>query len=128
LNLIVLRNGELIGNSDEGRIALGAGRHELELRNDSVGYRAVMSVEIPRGRVVTLPVELPQSTLDINATPSARVWIDGRTVGNAPLTQIALPVGPHEVRFEHPDYGEKRVTVLVRVGATAQATVDFTKQ
>lgn len=127
LNLTVLRNGEVLGNSDEGRIALGAGHHELELRNDSVGYRAVMSVEIPRGRVVTLPVELPQSTLDISAIPSARVSIDGRPLGITPITQIALPVGPHEVRFEHQDFGERTVTVLVRVGATARATVDFLK-
>jgi hypothetical protein len=127
LNLSVLRNGEMLGSSEEGRLALPAGRQELELVNDAVGYRSVMTVQVPPGRALTLPVELPQSLLNVTATPSARVWVDGREVGNTPLRQLALPVGQHEVRFEHPEYGERRMTVLVRVGATTQAAVDFTK-
>jgi hypothetical protein len=127
LNLSVLRNGEMLGSSDEGRLALPAGRQELELVNDAVGYRAVMTVQVPPGRPLTVPVELPQSLLNVSATPSARVWVDGREVGAAPISQLALPVGQHEVRFEHPEYGERRMTVLVKVGMTAQAAVDFTR-
>lgn len=127
LNLRVLRNGEMLGSSEEGRLALPAGRQELELVNDAVGYRAVMTVLVPPGRAASVPVELPQSVLNVTSTPSARVWLDGRELGNTPIAQLALPVGQHEVRFEHPDYGERRMTVLVRVGATAQAAVDFTR-
>jgi hypothetical protein len=127
LNLRVLRNGEMLGSSEEGRLALPAGRQELELVNDAVGYRAVMTVQVPPGRALPVPVELPQSVLNISSTPSARVWVDGREVGRTPLAQLALPVGQHEVRFEHPEYGERRMTVLVRVGVTAQAGVDFTR-
>jgi hypothetical protein len=125
LNLSIFRSGELLGHSDEGRLSLPAGRQELEVVNDSVGYRAVMTVQVPAGRPVTVPVELPQSTLSISATPAARVWVDGRELGDTPVTQLALPVGPHEVRFVHPELGERRMTVLVRVGATAQAAVNF---
>ena len=127
LNLRVLRNGEMLGSSEEGRLALPAGRQELELVNDAVGYRAVMTVQVPPGRAVPVPVELPQSVLNVSATPAARVWVDGREIGNTPVSQLALPVGQHEVRFEHPEYGERRMTVLVRVGVTAQASVDFTR-
>jgi hypothetical protein len=127
LNLRVLRNGEMLGSSEEGRLPLPAGRHELELMNDAVGYRATVTVQVLPGREVTVPVELPQSLLNISATPSARVWVDGREVGNTPIAQLALPVGQHEVRFEHPEHGERRMTVLVRVGATTQASVDFTR-
>jgi hypothetical protein len=127
LNLRVLRNGELLGTSDEGRLALPAGRQELELVNDAVGYRAVMTVQVPPGRAVPVPVELPQSLLNLSATPTARVWIDGREIGTTPISQLALPVGQHEVRFEHPELGERRMTVLVKVGVTAQASVDFTR-
>jgi PEGA domain len=127
LNLSVLRGGELVGNSVEGRLPLAAGRHELELVNDSVGYRSVITVQVPPGRAARLPINLPQSTMTITATPSARVWVDGRAVGETPITQLALLVGPHEVRFQHPELGERRVTVLVRIGVTAQATVEFTR-
>jgi hypothetical protein len=126
LNLRVLRNGEMLGSSEEGRLALPAGRQELELVNDAVGYRAVMTVQVPPGRAVPVPVELPQSVLNVNSTPSARVWVDGREIGTTPISQLALPIGQHEVRFEHPEHGERRMTVLVRVGATSQASVDFT--
>jgi hypothetical protein len=104
LNLRVLRNGEMLGSSEEA-----------------------VTVQVLPGREVTVPVELPQSLLNISATPSARVWVDGREVGNTPIAQLALPVGQHEVRFEHPEHGERRMTVLVRVGATTQAAVDFTR-
>jgi hypothetical protein len=127
LNLRVLRNGEMLGSSEEGRLALPAGRQELELVNDAVGYRSVMTVQVPPGRAVSVPVELPQSLLNVSATPAARVWIDGREIGTTPIRQLALSVGQHEVRFEHPEHGERRMTVLVRVGATAQASVDFTR-
>ena len=127
LSLSVLRNGEMLGSSEEGRLSLPAGSQELELVNGTVGYRSVMTVQVPPGRALTLPVELPQSLLNVTATPSARVWVDGREVGNTPVTQLALPIGQHEVRFEHPEYGERRMTVLVRVGATTQAAVDFTR-
>jgi hypothetical protein len=127
LNLRVLRNGEMLGSSEEGRLALPAGRQELELVNDAVGYRAVMTVQVPPGRAVPVPVELPQSVLNVSSTPSARVWVDGREIGTTPISQLALPVGQHEVRFEHPEHGERRMTVLVRVGATTQAAVDFTR-
>jgi hypothetical protein len=127
LNLRVLRNGEMLGSSEEGRLPLPVGRQELELMNDAVGYRATVTVQVLPGREVIVPVELPQSLLNLTSTPVARVWVDGRELGNTPIAQLALPVGQHEVRFEHPEYGERRMTVLVRVGATAQATVDFTR-
>jgi hypothetical protein len=127
LNLSVFRRGLLLGTSDQGRMQIPAGPQQVELVNQTVGYRATMAVDVPRGQQVILPVELPESSLAINSTPAARAWVDGHDVGQTPVTTVALPIGPHLVRFQHPQLGERWLTVLLRVGATAQANVDFTK-
>jgi hypothetical protein len=51
--------------------------------------------------------------------------IDGRVVGQTPLANLSLPIGSHEVVFMHPQFGEKRQTVVVTVGGIARVTQDF---
>jgi hypothetical protein len=125
VTLSILRNGEAIGNSDDGRLAIGPGRHELELSNSTAGYREAMAIQIMAGRETVLQPELPQSTLDVESTPRARVSIDGRDVGETPLNQIALTIGPHEIVFRHPDFADKTVSTFIRVGTPAHVTVDL---
>jgi hypothetical protein len=125
VTLSILRNGEAIGNSDDGRLAIGPGRHELELSNSATGYREAMAIQITAGRETVLQPELPQSTLDVESTPRARVSIDGRDVGETPLNQLALTIGPHEIVFRHPDFPDKTVSTFIRVGTPAHVTVDL---
>jgi hypothetical protein len=125
LALDIIANGRRIGNSGDGSLPLAAGSHELELINESVGYREVTTVHLSAGQRLVLPVEVPQSTLTVEASPGTHVWVDGREVGEVSRTQLALPIGPHEVLFRHPDFGERRVTALVKVGLSARAAVDF---
>jgi hypothetical protein len=125
VTLSILRNGEAIGNSDDGRISIGAGRHELELSNSTAGYREAMAIQIVAGRETVLQPELPQSTLDVESTPRARVAIDGRDVGETPLNQLALTIGPHEIVFHHPDFPDKTVSTFIRVGTPAHVSVDL---
>jgi hypothetical protein len=123
--LSILRNGESIGNSEDGRIAIVPGPHELELSNDAAGYREATTIQIVPGQVTTLRPELPQSTLDIEARPTAKVLIDGREVGDTPLTQIALTIGLHEVILRHPDFPDRRVSAYIKVGAPSKVSVDL---
>jgi hypothetical protein len=125
LALDIIANGRRIGNSGDGSLPLAPGSHELELINESVGYREVTTVHLSAGQRLVLPVEVPQSTLTVEASPGTHVWVDGREVGEVSRTQLALPIGPHEVLFRHPDFGERRVTALVKVGLSARAAVDF---
>jgi hypothetical protein len=125
LTLSILRNGEAIGNSDDGRLAIGPGHQELELSNDTAGYREAMTIQILPGQVTTLRPDLPQSTIDIESTPNAKVLIDGREVGETPLTQVALTIGAHDVAFRHPDFADRHVSAFIRVGTPAHVSVDF---
>jgi hypothetical protein len=123
----ILENGTLLGTTDTPRIMLPTGRHDLELTNEALGYRLTRSVQIGAGQTVSLQLEIPLGTLNVNATPWADVWIDGRSVGETPIGNLSLPIGSHEIVFRHPDLGEQRRTVAVGVTGTARVGVDFRK-
>jgi PEGA domain len=125
--LRVMRNGDLAGTSEDTRIPLPAGEHTLQLLNESLGFKDARTITVPAGRGVRLAVDLPQGTLNINAIPWAEVFVDGKRVGETPVAQLALPIGAHDVVFRHPNHGERRLTVLVKVGAPGRTFVDFTK-
>ena len=75
-------------------------------------------------RSVTLD---PRGTVNLNASPWAEVWIDGRKVGDTPIANLQLPLGIREVIFRHPQFGERRVTVTVKGDAPAAVSVDMHK-
>ena len=125
IQLSILRNGESIGNSDDGKLTLGAGNQELELSNTAAGYREATTIRILPGQITTLRPELPQSTLDIESSPNAKVIIDGHEVGETPLAPIALTIGPHDILFKHPDFPDRRVSTFIKVATPAHVSIDL---
>jgi PEGA domain-containing protein len=121
----VRENGKLLGTSDTDRIMLTAGRHDIELTNDTLGYHATRAVVVPPGKVAPVTVELPQGVINLNAAPWAEVFIDGRRVGETPIGNLAVAIGPHEVVFRHPQLGEKRQAVSVTLNAPVRVSVDM---
>jgi PEGA domain len=121
----VRENGRLLGSTDTDRIMLAAGRHEIELSNDTLGYHATRSVVVPPGKVAPVTVDLPQGVININAAPWAEVFIDGRRVGETPIGNLPVTIGPHEVVFRHPQLGEKHQAVSVTLNAPVRVSVDM---
>lgn len=121
----VHENGRLIGTTEADRIMMAAGRHDIELVNDTLGYRVARSIQVPPGKVTPLAVDLPQGVLNVNASPWAEVWIDGRRVGETPIGNLPMSIGPHEVVFRHPQLGEKRQAVSVTLKAPVRLSVDM---
>ena len=64
----------------------------------------------------------------MNASPWAQVWIDGTQVGDTPLGDLSVPIGPHEFWFRHPQFGEKRYAVSVTLIQPVYLTVDMRPQ
>ena len=95
--------------------------------NEALGYSVSHSVQIGAGQTVSLQLETPRGTLNVNALPWANVWVDGQSVGETPIGNLSLPIGTHEVVFRHPDFGEQRRSVAVGVTGTARVAVDFRK-
>ena len=65
--------------------------------------------------------------LSANARPWADVLIDGISVGQTPIANLAVPIGTHQVVFRHPQLGERRESVVVGVKGPNRIAVDLTK-
>jgi serine/threonine-protein kinase len=68
---------------------------------------------------------MPQGVINVNAAPWAEVFIDGRKVGETPIGNLAVSIGPHELVFRHPQLGEKRQAVSVTLNAPVRVSVDM---
>jgi hypothetical protein len=121
----IFEQGRLLGTTDTDKIMLAAGRHELELVNQPLAFRATRVVQVPAGKVATLPIDLPNGVINLNATPWAEVWIDGNRVGETPIGNLTISIGPHEIVFKHPQFGEKRQAVSVTLAAPMRLSVDM---
>jgi hypothetical protein len=121
----IREDGRLLGTTDTDRVMMTAGHHDLELVNETLGYRSRRSVQVPPGRVATLSVDLPRGVVNVNAAPWAEVWVDGQRVGETPIGNLSMAIGPHEFVFKHPQFGEKRQAVSVTLGAPVRISVDM---
>jgi hypothetical protein len=121
-------NGRLVGNSGIDKIMLPAGKHAIELVNEEVGYSETRTVQVSPGRTSSIAISLPKGTVSLNAIPWATVFIDGQNVGDTPIGNIPLTLGPHEVVFRNADLGEQRRTITVTTRAPVRLSVDLTKK
>lgn len=121
----IFEGGKLMGSSDVERLMLTAGRHDLDFVSDALGFRARRTVTIQSGEVASVGLDLPNAPLSINAQPWAEVWIDGESVGQTPIGNISRTIGPHEIVFRHPQFGERRVTATVTLKEPARIAVDM---
>jgi hypothetical protein len=124
--LIEIReDGQLIGTNETDRLMLASGRHQLEFVNPSLGFRESRTVQVLPGKVAPLVIELPHGSVSLNASPWAEVWIDGRRIGETPIGNVSVPIGPHEIVFRHPELGEKKQAVSVTTGAPVRVSVSM---
>ena len=121
----IREQGRLLGTTDADRLMITAGRHELDLVNDTLGYRASRVVVVGPGKVASISLDLPMGVINLNAAPWAEVYIDGRRVGETPIGNLSVSIGPHEVVFKHPQFGEKRQAISVTLGAPVRLSVDM---
>jgi PEGA domain-containing protein len=126
--LQVLESDRLLGTSRTDRIMVAAGRHEIEIVNETLGYRTTQSIQVAPGQVARLKPDWPMGTIAINATPWANVTLDGKDLGETPVGNTSVPVGTHEVVFKHPQLGEQRFTTTVTANTPARLSVDMRKK
>jgi hypothetical protein len=127
VELRVFEGDRLVGTSQMESLTLEAGTHRLVLVNEEIGFRGIETATVAAGKTTSLDVKLPEGRIAINAAPWAEVWIDGTRVGETPLGNVAVAVGPHQVRLRHPDLGEKTAAVIVKVDEKARLSVDMRK-
>lgn len=121
----LFENGRLLGSSTIERIMVPVGRHDLEIVNESLGYQERRTVRVTAGEVASVTASWPKGSLSINAVPWAEAFVDGTSVGETPIGNIQVPIGPHEIVFRNPKLGERRETVVVTTRAPAKVGVDL---
>ena len=124
----LFEGGRLLGTSQSDRIMVAAGRHDILMVNDTLGYTETRTVQVAPGRVAPISLELPKGTVALNAIPWAEVWIDGERVGDTPIGNLPISIGPHEVIFRNPDLGEERHAITVTTAGPARLSVDLRKK
>jgi hypothetical protein len=124
----ILESGRLVGNSQSEKLMVSAGKHEFDLTNDALGFRATKSVQVAPGKTASIKVDLPKGAISVNAQPWAEVWIDGEKMGETPLGNLSLTIGPHEILFRHPEFGEQKYAATVSLKAPTRVSVDMKKK
>jgi hypothetical protein len=127
IELYVLDGERVIGSTADGPIMTTAGRRDFVFVNSAIGYRARQAVDVRAGQIVTVTVQVPNGSLNINAQPWAAVWLDGNSVGETPIGNLSVVPGQHEIIFRHPQLGERRATTMVRSGVESRVSANFEK-
>ena len=128
LDVQIFENKRLLGTSQSDRLMVAAGRHDLEIVNDTLGYRVARTVQVGPGRITPIKIEFPKGTIALNAVPWAEVWVDGVKVGDTPIGNLQLTIGPHDFVFRNPDLGEQRHAATITVNTPARLSVDLRKK
>jgi hypothetical protein len=123
----MLEHDEVVGAGGAAKIMLAAGKHEVRLRNESLGFEAPRTIIVVPGQVTSVAINPPKGLLNVNARPWADVLIDGVMVGQTPLSGLSVAIGPHQVTFRHPQFGERTERIDVTVRGVNRVAVDLNK-
>ena len=124
-NVDVLENAQVIGTGDIAKMMLPAGRHDIVLVNRALDYREARRIDVAAGSTTEVRIDPPVATVSANARPWADVTIDGKSVGQTPISNLQVPIGVHEVVFRHPRLGERRQTVTVTMNGPNRFAADM---
>ena len=125
-DLQVYDGKKMIGTTDQERIMMPAGRHELDFVNNQRGFRDTRIVELGPGATIPISIDKIEGTLRVDAPEGSEIFIDGTRVGEAPLGEQTVTLGVREVEVKHPTLGQKKVSATVTSAAPADVKVEFT--
>jgi hypothetical protein len=118
--LKVFEGSRLLGSVPGADLKLAAGRHEIALVNEPLGYRLQQGIEIGAGETVAIHVTPPPGLVTVDASPWAEVSIDGQAMGRTPLGPLPLAPGEYLFTFRNPAGGSDRQRVTVKSEANVR--------
>jgi PEGA domain len=124
IDLTLSEGGQPLARDDRGWAILPPGPHEIHLDNRALGVHEVRSVVVTPGDTTRLSFMPHTSTISLTTNEVAEVWIDGASVGQAPLVDQPIGIGVHDIRVRsamHERWLRVRATVQ-----PVQINVDLT--
>jgi hypothetical protein len=100
----------------------------VRLFNAALGFEETRHIDVAAGKTNAIRIAAPNAPVSINAKPWADVFVDGGALGQTPLANVSLAIGTHQITFRHPQFGERRQTLVVIVAGPNRVSADFTKQ
>ena len=126
VTLDIAENGKAIGTTEQGRLMLSPGRHQLTFTNQEMGYKTTQAVDIEPGEERSVSL-VPTGELSANAMPWAEVWMNGKKVGDTPWRDCGCRSARTRSSSRIRNSPNASVTVTVTAKAPAAASVDFEK-
>jgi len=126
LELQIREGDSLLGATTADRLMMPSGRHVLALSNAGAAFQTTLTVTVDPGKTTTSTVTIPNGSLSLNALPWASVTIDGQALsGTTPFANLQVPLGPHEIGWTNPQFGERHQTVVVNAKTPVRLVVDL---
>ena len=117
----VFVDGQSRGVAPLEQIQLSAEDHSLRLSHQDYFGVITDQVRIRGGETLTKTYSFSDlGYLQVVVQPWAEVYIDGRYVGQTPLSKIQVTVGKHTVILRHPELGEKQAVVDIQSNETTR--------
>jgi len=126
VDLTFSENGKALKRDERGWAILPPGPHDIRLDNNQLGIHETRHVVVTPGDATHISLAPPGSTLSIAANEPAEVWVDGTSLGEAPVTDAPVKLGMHDVRVRSASH-EKWLRVRVTT-QPAQLNVDLTAE
>jgi len=90
----------------------------------SMTGRSILKLIRKPGEVTAYTVNVPSAPVHVLAPEGADITVDGNAAGKAPLAELSLPLGTHEVTATLPGGSKRGVTIAVRFGGANEARID----
>ena len=122
--MTVSLNGKPAEAGSDGRIMTPPGTYEVSLVNEQFNFHGSKTLTVKPGEVTAYTVNVPSAPVHVVAPEGADITVDGNAAGKAPLAELSLPLGTHEVTATLPGGSKRGVTIAVRFGGANEARID----
>ena len=121
VQLDILLEGRLVGSTEIEKLMLRPGTHNLELVNESLGYRGAVEVRVRPGATTSVSV-VPKTAVTVEAPEGTELSINGENMGTLPNAALQVPLGTAEFVMRYKDEERRQV---VPVTMSAPVTVKY---
>ncbi len=126
VDLTFSENGRTLKRDERGWAMLPPGPHDVHLDNDALGIHETRHIVVTPGDATRVSLAPPSSTLSVTTNEPAEVWVDGASLGEAPIVDSPMKLGMHDLRVRSASH-ERWLRVRVTTQPT-QVNVDLTAQ
>ena len=120
-NADVYFQGKRIGRTPLQESRWPTGRSKVELRNDDLGIRKVVEINVRPSAANKRTVVFKKGRVSFLVQPWAHIAVNGTKVGTTPLAPVPLFEGRHKIVLDNPQMHKRKVIyVNVIAGKTAK--------